>query len=277
MSRNVINIYPDELEEFRTKTRERNYLLIDVRQPREFAEGHIPGAQLIPLPEIENRLDELDDDKNLILYCRTGGRSAVAAALIKDAGPRQGRLYNLVGGIAGWEGKELKDIPHLELFPRDMPLAQTLFRAMNMEKGAWLFYRDLAREYKGADFGDMVKDLGEMEEVHARSIFNYWKKHRGAQVADSFEELFERLDGKIMEGGKPVSAWMARLGKSPEDRKLRLLELACEIEYYAYDLYRGLAKRDTDPEAVQTYLLLAEQEKAHVRVISKALNTTFGS
>lgn len=116
-----------------------------------------------------------------------------------------------------------------------------------------------------------------MEEVHARSIFNYWKKHRGAQVADSFEELFERLDGKIMEGGKPVSAWMARLGKNPEDRKLRLLELACEIEYYAYDLYRGLAKRDTDPEAVQTYLLLAEQEKAHVRVISKALNTTFGS
>jgi rhodanese-related sulfurtransferase/rubrerythrin len=277
MSRNVINIYPDELEEFRTKTRERNYLLIDVRQPREFAEGHIPGAQLIPLPEIENRLDELDDDKNLILYCRTGGRSAVAAALIKDAGPRQGRLYNLVGGIAGWEGKELKDIPHLELFPRDMPLAQTLYRAMNMEKGAWLFYRDLAREYKDTDFGDMVKDLGEMEEVHARSIFNYWKKHRGVQVADSFEELFERLDGKIMEGGKPVSAWMARLGKSPEDRKLRLLELACEIEYYAYDLYRGLAKRDTDPEAVQTYLLLAEQEKAHVRVISKALNTTFGA
>ncbi len=277
MSRNVINIYPDELEEFRTKTRERNYLLIDVRQPREFAEGHIPGAQLIPLPEIENRLDELDDDKNLILYCRTGGRSAVAAALIKDAGPRQGRLYNLVGGIAGWEGKELKDIPHLELFPRGMPLAQTLYRGMNMEKGAWLFYRDLAREYKDTDFGDMVKDLGEMEEVHARSIFNYWKKHRGAQVADSFEELFERLDGKIMEGGKPVSAWMARLGKNPEDRKLRLLELACEIEYYAYDLYRGLAKRDTDPEAVQTYLLLAEQEKAHVRVISKALNTTFGS
>jgi rhodanese-related sulfurtransferase/rubrerythrin len=277
MSRNVINIYPDELEEFRTKTRERNYLLIDVRQPREFAEGHIPGAQLIPLPEIESRLGELDNDKNLIFYCRTGGRSAVAAALIKDAGPRQGRLYNLVGGIAGWEGKELKDIPHLELFPRDMPLAQTLFRAMNMEKGAWFFYRDLAREYEGTDLGDMVKDLGEMEEVHARSIFNYWKKHRGAQVADSFEELFERLDGKIMEGGKPVSAWMARLGKNPEDRKLRLLELACEIEYYAYDLYRGLAKRDTDPEAVQTYLLLAEQEKAHVRVISKALNTTFGS
>ena len=67
MSRNVINIFPDELEEFRTKTRERNYLLIDVRQPREYAEGHIPGAQLIPLPEIENRIGELDSEQNLIL------------------------------------------------------------------------------------------------------------------------------------------------------------------------------------------------------------------
>lgn len=276
MSRNVINIFPDELEEFRTKTRERNYLLIDVRQPREYAEGHIPGAQLIPLPEIENRIGELGSEQNLILYCRSGGRSAVAAALIKDIGPRQGRIYNLVGGIAGWEGKELKDIPHLELFPRDMPLAQTLFRAMNMEKGAWLFYRDLAHEYAGTELGDMVKDLGGMEEKHARSIFTAWNRHRNAPAEESFEALFERLDGKIMEGGKPISAWMARLGRNPEDRTLRLLELACEIEYYAYDLYRGLAKRDSDPDAVKTYLLLAEQEKAHVRVISKALNKAFG-
>ena len=274
MTRNVINIFPDELEEFRAKTRERNYLLIDVRQPREYSEGHIPGAKLIPLPEIESRLDEIDPGKDLVFYCRTGGRSAVAAALIKDASARKGALYNLVGGIAGWEGKELKDIPHLELFPRDMPLAQTLYRAMNMEKGAWLFYRDLAREYEGTELGDMVRDLGGMEETHARTIFNFWNKHRTTPSTDTFEEMFERLDGKIMEGGKPVSAWMARLGRNPEDRKLRLLELACEIEYYAYDLYRGLANRDT--EAAQTYLLLAEQEKAHVRVISKALNRFFG-
>jgi rhodanese-related sulfurtransferase/rubrerythrin len=275
MSRNVTDIYPDELEEFRAKTRERNYLLIDVRQPSEYGEGHIPGALLIPLPEIENRLDEFEPDKDLVFYCRTGGRSAVAAALIKDAGVKHGRLYNLVGGITGWEGKEHKDIPHLELFPRDMPLAQTLYRAMNMEKGAWLFYRDLAREYEGTELGDMVRDLGNMEETHARSIFTFWNKHRTAPSLDTFEVVFEHLDGKIMEGGKPVSAWMARLGRNPEDRKLRLLELACEIEYYAYDLYRGLAKRDT--EAAQTYLLLAEQEKAHVRVISKALDRFFGA
>lgn len=272
MSRNVIDIYPDELEEFRAKTRERNYQLVDVRQPREYNEGHIAGAMLVPLPEIEDRLEELDPDKNLILYCRTGGRSAVAATLVKDAGPRQGRIYNLVGGIAGWEGKQLKDIPHLELFPRDMPLAQTLFRAMNMEKGACLFYRSLEAEYAGTELGSMVTELVEREERHARSVFAYWRQHATAPTEDTFETLFERLDGRIMEGGKPISAWMARLGQDPKDRVLRMLELACEIEYYSYDLYRGLANRDRASEAAQTYLTLAEQEKGHARVISKALN-----
>ncbi len=271
MSRNVIDIYPDELEEFRTKTRERTYQLIDVRQPHEYAEGHIPGAQLIPLPEIEDRLDELDPNVDLILYCRTGGRSAVAATLVKDAGPRKGRIRNLIGGITGWEGKELKDVPHLELFPRDMPLAQTLFRAMNMEKGACLFYQALAQEYSGAKLGGMVEELIEREKRHARSIFTFWRQHATAPTEDSFEVLFERLDGRIMEGGKPISTWMARLGADPQDRILRMLELACEIEYYSYDLYRGLANRDRASAASQTYLTLAEQEKGHARIISKAL------
>lgn len=271
MSRNVIDIYPDELEEFRTKTRERDYQLVDVRQPREYDETHIPGALLVPLPEIEDRLDELDPTAHLVLYCRTGGRSAVAATLVKDAGPRRGRIYNLVGGITGWQGKDLKDIPHLELFPRDMPLAQTLFRAMNMEKGACLFYRSLSQEYAGTELGAMAEDLIEQEERHARSIFEYWRQHATAPTEDGFEEMFERLDGRIMEGGKPISAWMARLGTDPQDRMLRMLELACEIEYYSYDLYRGLANRDRLAAAGQTYLTLAEQEKSHARIISKAL------
>lgn len=270
MSRNVIDMYPDELEEFRSAQREKNYLLVDVRQPGEYDQSHIPGAKLIPLPEIENRTDELPSDKSLIFYCRTGGRSAVAAALIKDMGPRTGKIYNLVGGITGWEGKDLKDIPHLELFPRDMTLPQTLFRAMNMEKGAWMFYNDLEEEYRGTEFGKMVEDLGGMEERHARSIFNYWQKHAQA-TGETFEDVFERLDGRIMEGGKPISAWMSRLGNNPQDRMLRLLELACEIEYYAYDLYRGLANRDPNSEAAAAYLHLAEQEKGHIRIISKAL------
>lgn len=271
MTRNVINIFPDDLEDLRRRTRERDYELLDVRQPAEYGENHIPGARLIPLPEIEDRLNELDPERDLVVYCRSGGRSAVAAALIKDAGPRTGRIYNLIGGITGYEGKNLKDVPHLELFPRDLTMVQTLYRAMNMEKGAFVFYNEVAREYVGTELGKMIEELGGMEETHARSIYNYWTRHDRSHCEETFEQLFTRLDGRIMEGGKPVAAWLAKLGKDPQDRQLRILELACEIEYYAYDLYRGLANRSRNEEAARTYLFLAEQEKAHVRVISKAL------
>ena len=223
--RNVIDIFPDELEEYRAKTREQKYLVIDVRQPWEYQTEHIPGAQLIPLPEIEERVHEISPETNLIFYCRTGGRSAVAAALVKDTGTRQGRIYNLVGGISGWQGKKLKDIPHLELFPRDIPRRQTLYRAMNMEKGAWIFYNDLVREYAESELGEMIQELGDLEKKHAQTLFKYWKKYSAAPVQESFEEVFERLDGRIMEGGKPISAWAAHLGRNPRDRVLRTVQI----------------------------------------------------
>jgi rhodanese-related sulfurtransferase len=60
-----------EVEEARTFFAEHNpgdYLLLDVRQPAEYQEGHIPGARLIPLPELADRLDELDQDKPVFAY-----------------------------------------------------------------------------------------------------------------------------------------------------------------------------------------------------------------
>lgn len=272
MDKDIITIFPDELEEFRAATHERLHILVDVRQPAEYAAGHIPGAVLIPLPEIEKRLDELGTDQDLIFYCRTGGRSAVAATLVRDAGISTGSIRHLVGGITGWDGQRLQDIPRLELFPRDMPLPQTLHRAMNMEKGAWLFYTSIAAEYEDGDLGEMTRKLGGMEKVHARTVFTYWQRHNQSTAPKNFEDLFDHLDGRIMEGGKPVAAWLARLGRDVQDRKLRLLELACEIEYHAYDLYRSLAARKLEPEARDAFFLLAEQEKAHIRILAQTLD-----
>lgn len=271
MSRKVINIYPDELDEFRLGIRKKTYQLVDVRQPHEFAAGHIPGACLIPLPDIEERLGEVCPKSNVILYCRSGGRSAVAATLIKDAAPRQGCIHNLVGGISGWEGKVLKDIPHLRLFPRDLSLGQTLFRAINLEKGSILFYSYLAEEYSGTELGKMASQLIDQEENHARCIFAYWQQHAATPSADNFSTLFSRLDGRIMEDGRSIAAWLAPLGQTPQDRILRILELACEIEYHSYDLYRGLAKQSSDPAMTTSCLDLAEQEKDHARLISRSL------
>ena len=75
---------------------------VDVREPDEYAVGHIPGAKLLPLDDIEDAdLSEILPDKQarILIYCRTGRRSALAAAQLFDLG--YPHLYDL-GGLNGW-------------------------------------------------------------------------------------------------------------------------------------------------------------------------------
>ena len=58
----------DEARAFMKEHKQGDYTLLDVRQPAEYEKARIPGAKLIPLPELTNRLDELDPEKPLIAY-----------------------------------------------------------------------------------------------------------------------------------------------------------------------------------------------------------------
>jgi sulfur-carrier protein adenylyltransferase/sulfurtransferase len=59
---------PDEARDFINKHKEGTYTLLDVRQPGEYEKDHIPGATLIPLPQLYDSLDKLDPDKPVIVY-----------------------------------------------------------------------------------------------------------------------------------------------------------------------------------------------------------------
>lgn len=61
-------------------------LLLDVRTPEEFNAGHIPGARNIPVQELQSRLGELEKWRSVVVYCRSGARSATAKALLTKAG-----------------------------------------------------------------------------------------------------------------------------------------------------------------------------------------------
>ncbi len=74
--------------------------LVDVRNPDEYAFAKIPGAKLIPLGEVVSRMKELDPDRELILQCKMGGRSAKATQLLRQNGLE--RAQNLKGGILAW-------------------------------------------------------------------------------------------------------------------------------------------------------------------------------
>src|SRR5579862_8481816 len=76
------------------------FQLIDVREPFEWDICRIPGATLIPLGQLPSRMSELDSADEIVLQCKTGGRSARALKLLQEAG--FGKLNNLEGGITAW-------------------------------------------------------------------------------------------------------------------------------------------------------------------------------
>ena len=75
--------------------------LLDVREPDEYAAGHIPGITLIPMGEVAARLSELPRDKEIIVTCRTGNRSSQVADLLREQGFTN--VHNMTGGIVAWE------------------------------------------------------------------------------------------------------------------------------------------------------------------------------
>ena len=92
------DIEPIELQE---RIRQGNHLrLIDVREPHELEISHIEGANLIPLGQLASRLPELDSAEDIVLFCKSGTRSARALELLLSAGFR--KVKNLKGGINAW-------------------------------------------------------------------------------------------------------------------------------------------------------------------------------
>jgi molybdopterin/thiamine biosynthesis adenylyltransferase/rhodanese-related sulfurtransferase len=75
-------------------------LILDVRNPEEIAICRIAGSTVIPLPELPNRLEELDRSRSMVVHCKSGVRSAKAITLLQGAG--FSKLTNLKGGVLAW-------------------------------------------------------------------------------------------------------------------------------------------------------------------------------
>jgi adenylyltransferase/sulfurtransferase len=84
--------------------------IIDVREPHEYEIGNIPNSKLIPLGQVLNRMNEIDPERETVVHCKMGGRSAKAIdALTRSGFP--GKLINLAGGITAWSNDVDPSVP----------------------------------------------------------------------------------------------------------------------------------------------------------------------
>jgi rhodanese-related sulfurtransferase len=80
-------------------------LVIDVREPHEYAEGRVPGSVLVPLATVSARAPEFATDDPVFVICRSGNRSLAAAEALVAAG--FGDVRNVLGGMLAWEAEAL--------------------------------------------------------------------------------------------------------------------------------------------------------------------------
>ena len=97
----ITNITADEV--YKLLSSNKDHFILDVRSKEEFDGGHIEGAYLVPVSELENRLAELPQDKPIIVYCRSGSRSTSAASILLNKGFKE--IFNMTGGITEWQSK----------------------------------------------------------------------------------------------------------------------------------------------------------------------------
>jgi len=92
-------VTPQQLLE-RQQAKDAELFVLDVRTAEEFVSGHVPGAVNIPHDQLASRLAEVPKDKDVVLYCRSGRRTMLAAEVLSANGYQ--RLGHLEGDILGW-------------------------------------------------------------------------------------------------------------------------------------------------------------------------------
>lgn len=103
-SEGYVNVSSDSLQKM---MKDEHAILIDVRTPEEYAEGHLPGAVNINYndPNFSEGLDTLNKDLVYEVYCRSGGRSSLSSEIMVKKGFKN--VYNLENGITEWKNKGL--------------------------------------------------------------------------------------------------------------------------------------------------------------------------
>ena len=239
------------------------YQLLDVRQPKEYEQSHIPGAILIPLSDLVDKLSLLDKSNPVIVYCRSGVRSKAGCQILVQAGFSD--CFNMSGGLLKWNGAEAIGDEQfgLEYFVNG-DFSSTFAMAYQMELNLKQFYLLLSEDCSTDAEKDMLNQMALFEDGHMAKLQSRYKNQY-----DSSAPL-ENTAG-ILEGGidpdEMRSALAGQLGSEEN-----VLQLAMKLEAQALDLYSRLAREHKGDEIVLFFNEMAHEEQAHLQRLSKQLD-----
>jgi len=265
----VAKMTPEELRRFLDERHQGDYTLLDVREPGEYEAGHLPGARLLPVTDISDRIHELEPDKPTIVYCAIGGRSRVAVQYLSGRG--FGQVYNLVGGIKAWEGAEAFGPPETGLIDLtgDETEADFLIWAYSQEVGLQGFYRATSARAGSPEAAELFLTLADVEDKHQQRIFELYRAVN--PETGSIGEFEAEIEAEYLEGGLTTEEFLAHY-RPVLDGPAEVVMLAMAIETQALDLYRRYARLAGEPGLKATVMTLADDEREHLKHLGRLLD-----
>ncbi|MBW1825106.1 MAG: hypothetical protein JRI87_11195 [Deltaproteobacteria bacterium] len=244
------------------------YNLLDVRQDWEYEELHLPGATLIPLPELPDRLDEVAPDKPTLVYCAVGGRSSAAANLMSGRGFRD--VYNITGGIMAWESEYATGPQTLGMiyFSGNETPQEILTLAYAMEVNIGAFYSEMTSFVK-PEIADVFKQLSKFEAGHKAKVFNMARDLDPS--IKTRDELEDRSRVTALEGGTTAEEFLAQ-NKDYLKTPKGAVEAAMMFEAQALDLYMRYAAEAGSHASLDLLHNLAQEEKRHLKLLGKLMD-----
>jgi sulfur-carrier protein adenylyltransferase/sulfurtransferase len=260
---------PEEAKSYMNENKEGTYTLLDVRQPWEYEEDHLPGAKLAPLGDLQEGTKGLEPDKPTLVYCAVGGRSRVAAQLLSGRGFKE--VYNLSGGIKAFRGAKASGPQelNLEMVRGDESPQDMLKLAFGLERALGIFYEQCREKTEDQDLADLFAKLGRIEVIHKQKVYErYAALVPGTPDMAAFEA---GMTPEIMEGGFRVKEFLA--ANEPWLKTVReVLELGMMLETQALDLYLRFAEKSQEGETKQVLFTLADEEKVHIKTLGRLLD-----
>jgi len=258
----------DQAKEWFIGNKGSEFIILDVRQPEEYRSGHLPGAVFIPLPDLINKVGELDHSKPIIAYCRSGNRSRAAAAFLLSYG--FSKVYSMDGGITAWNGQVATGSYNegLSMLEGRETAEELISLAMALEEGSRIFYVNVEELTLDTEAKNVLKTIAEAEEKQKTQILQAYKLITGENLTDDILNR-EPLSG-IMEGGVRIDEVVSFL-KGPDKTLLDILEVSMQLEINSLDLYIKILRNIEDAGAKKVFDILIEEEKNHLSKLGKLL------